>query len=198
MGGQGKGAKRIGRAAAVLAAGLALGLGSAFLALKAHERWATVRNGPWRAFLAAGSTTADPYTRAAVAIGGLLALDKSETLYFVAGEDEQGRALSAACDYRLEGNDLPARWWSVTLYGGDRFLIANPQQRFSYSGSTLAREPGGGYVLHVSAEAKPGNWLPSGKEARLFLALRLYNPAAAASEDPAHLALPRIVTEHCP
>lgn len=190
--------KHLVAAAAVLAGGLALGLASAALALRISGSWAAVRNGPWRAFLEAGSPEADLYTRAAIAVGGLLALDKSETIYFVASEDDDGHALRARCDYRVEGRDPAARWWSLTLYGADRFLIANPQQRFSYSGTTLRREADGGYVVHVSATAKPGNWLPSGNDARLFLTLRLYNPAAALYAAPARAALPRIVAERCP
>jgi hypothetical protein len=197
MDGKRKGARRLLRAAAALALGLSIGCGSALLALKAYARWATVRNGPWQSFLDAGSPNADPYTRAEVAIGGLLALDKSETIYFVAAADEQGQKLRAACDYRIEGRDLAARWWSITLYGAERYLIANPQQRFSYSGSALAREPDGSYVLHVSATPKPGNWLPSGDEKQLFLTLRLYNPAASVYAAPARAILPRIMTERC-
>jgi hypothetical protein len=189
--------RRVFPAATILVVGLGLGLASAFLTLKAYGRWATVRNGPWHAFLEAGSPKADLSTRAAVAIGGLLALDKSETIYFVAAEDEQGKALRSACDYRIEGRDLAARWWSITLYGADRFLIANAQQRFSYSGSALAREADGSYVLHVSAAPRSGNWLPSGDEAQLFLALRLYNPAPTIADAPARAVLPRIVSERC-
>jgi hypothetical protein len=227
MAGEGKRTKRIAWATGVLLLGLALGFGSAVLSLKAHARWATVHHGPWRAFLAAGSVKADPYTRATVAIGGLLALDRSETLYFVAEEDEQGRTLRGACDYRIEGHDLPARWWSITLYAGDRFLIANPQQRFSYSGTALARASDGTYVLRISPSQKPGNWLPSGGADRLIVALDVPGAtlvmeyirartltqfareepitprraaaliAASAAADPAHIDLPRIVSGSC-
>lgn len=175
----------------------AFGLGSAWFALKAQDRWATIANGPWHADLAAGSSDAGLYTRANIAIGALLALNKSETIYYIAEEDEQGQGLRSTCDYRIEGRDLDTRWWSITLYGADRFLIKNERARFSYGATTVARDGDRSYVIRISTMPKPGNWLPSGDNAQLFLLLRLYNPAPTIYNDPAGITLPRIVRERC-
>jgi hypothetical protein len=198
MKGGGKRGRQIAIVAAMVATGIGLGLASAWLALSLTRSWGTVQNGPWRTLADAGSPNANPYTRASVAINGLLALDKSETIYFVAAADEQGHPLDAACDYRVEGRDLGARWWSLTLYGADRFLVKNNAGRYSFGPTSLAREADGGYIIRVSARPTDGNWLPSGAGGRIFLALRLYNPAAATAADPAHAPLPHIVTERCP
>lgn len=182
------------------AAALALGLGSAWLAVRLGLSGGQVANGPWRTSLVTGSPDADLYTRARVAVGGLLALAPEETLYWNADVDDEGARLDARCDYRVEGGELPARWWSLTAYGADHFLIPNDAGRYSFSQTTLAREPGGPWVLRVSTAPQAGNWLPSGRAGAagpFALTLRLYNPEPALREHPARAALPRIAREAC-
>lgn len=75
-----------GRLAALYVLAILVGLGSAWL-------WLTrvgpsgVDAGVWRVNLLAGSPNADAYTRARVALGALLALDRRETLYYIARTD---------------------------------------------------------------------------------------------------------------
>jgi hypothetical protein len=188
------------RIAGAAALSIALGLASAVQAVRSGLSGGEVSNGPWRTSFVTGSSDADLYTRARVAVGGLLALAPSETVYWNAELDTEGRALDAGCDYRVEGEELPARWWSVTAYGADHFLIANDAGRFSFSQTTLAREPGGAWTMRVSSEPQEGNWLPSGgagARGPFALTLRLYNPEPAVYEQPATLALPRIAREAC-
>ncbi len=185
-------------AAALLA--LALGLGSAYAVVKRGLAAGSVANGPWRTSLTTGSPDADPWTRARVAMGGLLALAPSETIYFNASVDDSGETLRARCDYRLTGAELAARWWSVTAYGSDAFLIPNEAGRYSLSQTTLAREPSGAWSALVSAQPQAGNWLPSGNpgESHAFeLTLRLYNPAPEVYEHPGETLLPRIERGAC-
>ena len=188
--------------AAVLA--IALGLASAHLAVRSGFAGGEVSNGPWRTSFVTGSPDADLYTRARVAVGGLLALAPSETVYFTAERDAEGRPLDVRCAYRVEGEELPARWWSLTLYGADQFLVANEAARFSFSQTTLARAPGGPWQVEVSREPRAArevaNWLPSGRAGatgRFSLTLRLYNPEPAVYREPARVALPRIVRGAC-
>jgi hypothetical protein len=183
-----------------IGAALVLGLGSAYAVVSAGLSGGEIANGPWRTSLVTGSQQADPWTRARVAVGGLLALAPSETVYFNADVDAEGYALDARCDYRVEGEELPARWWSLTAYGTDHFLIPNDAGRYSFSQTTLARAPGGPWTMTVSAEPRQGNWLPSGRSGAagpFALTLRLYNPAPAVYEQAASLRLPRIVREGC-
>jgi hypothetical protein len=186
-----------------IGAALVLGLGSAYQAVRSGLAGGEVANGPWRTSFVTGSKDADLYTRARVAVGGLLALAPSETVYWNAEQDAEGRPLDARCDYRLTGSELPARWWSVTAYAADHFLIPNDAGRYSFSQTTLAREPGGPWTVRVATEPAPGgggNWLPSGRAGAtgpFALTLRLYNPAPEVYERPAGLALPRIEREAC-
>jgi hypothetical protein len=92
---------------------VALGVGSALLVLK-KAPWLnpSVQVGPWRVNLHAGSVDADMYTRASVAVNGLLALGRDETMYFIAAYDDGGQALRSNCNYRIQGSAPAARWWS--------------------------------------------------------------------------------------
>ncbi len=188
------------RAVSGILAALVLGLGSAWLAVRGGMASGQIENGPWRTSLVAGSADADLYTRARIAIGGLLALAPSETIYFTASTDADGEPLVAGCDYRVEGEELAARWWSLTAYGADHFLIPNDAGRYSFSQTTLTREPRGPWAMRVSPESQPGDWLPSGRsgEAHAFsITLRLYNPELSVYAAPAATPLPRIAKERC-
>jgi len=192
--------QRLAYVALTLAAVIGLGLGSAYQAVRSGLSGGEIANGPWRTSLLTGSQDADLYTRARVAVGGLLALAPSETVYWNADRDADGQPLDARCDYRVEGAELPARWWSITAYGADHYLIPNDAGRYSFSQTTLAREPGGPWTIEVSSEPRPGNWLPSGLSSAagpFALTLRLYNPAPEVYEQAATVALPRIAREGC-
>jgi hypothetical protein len=138
------------------------------------------------------------YTRARVAIAALLALDRKETLYYRAVTDVDGNRLTGDCTYRVEGNELAARWWSITAYGADNYLIANDANVYSLSKSNVLRETDGRYVMHLSARTQEVNWLPVKTGASFDLTIRLYNPDPSAYEAPAAVELPRIVRESCP
>ena len=49
----------------------------------------------------------------------------------------------------------------------------------------------------VITGAKSDNWLPTGNQNQLYLALRLYNPQPAVYENPAGVELPRIIKGEC-
>lgn len=176
---------------------LILGIGSAFWAIRNTSQAGWLPNGAWRVNPAIGSEELGMYSRAAVALGGLFAMQKSEAIYFVAYTDDEGRPLQSNCDYRIEGTDLDSRWWSITLYGSDFFLIPNNQNRYSYNGGNLIREPDGSYRIWISNSARQGNWIPSGNEEQLHLTLRLYNPMPSVYEQPDRIGLPRIIRDTC-
>lgn len=176
---------------------LVLGLGSAYYTLDISMRSkSSVLNGPWVTNLETGGTNADNYTRTLVAITGLLALNKSETMYYTANTDSTGDALAGNCSYRVEGRDPDARWWSITLYGTDHYLIDNPANRYSISQSNVVRAADGSFVVRLSTVAEQGNWIatsPNGFD----ITLRLYNPGPTVIADPASVALPKITKEAC-
>jgi hypothetical protein len=173
---------------------LALGLASAWWAVAGSDA-APIRNGAWSYNPLVGSAAADLYTRAKVVTAAPLALNQSEAVYFIATTDDRGDALRSGRRYRLEGAGLDARWWSITAYDMDGFLIANPAHRFSFNSENIARESEGRFAIHLARDPQPGNWLPTGNAGSFFLALRLYNPSPAPRARLATVALPRITPE---
>jgi hypothetical protein len=185
------------RALGLVAAGVALGVASLAAVLWIGQASGTVAVGAWRTNTASGSPDADVYTRARVALVGLFALGRAETLYYVARVDDAGDPLDGRCDYRLEGRDLPARWWSITAYAPDSFLVPNDARVYSRSKSTVHRDADGAFVVRVSATAREGDFLPVPPDGAFDLTARLYNPDDAVQASPGAAALPRIVKERC-
>lgn len=182
---------------ASIVAAVVVGLGSAYFAVQsAMPAGSVVKNGPWSANLAAGGTNADNYTRTAVAIAGLLALNKDETIYYGTTEDSAGEPFDPKCAYRIEGRDPEARWWSITAYAKDHFLIDHPSKRYSVSKTSVVRAADGGFVIRVSTAQAEQNWIAASPDG-FQLTLRLYNPGASVRDDPAGVALPTITKEAC-
>ena len=183
-------------------AGLALGLGSA---LWLAGLWPDARSlafgnvdvGGWHSDFAIGSRAADPYARARVARHGLLALAKSEAVYFTRAFDDDGAPLREACTYRLAGGAMPAQWWSVTLYDARSMLPPNTDGALSLDASRA----GAGAWEAIIAPQRPagaGHWISSRKAGAFDLTLRLYLPEAALLADPATtLQPPRIERLRC-
>ncbi len=155
-----------------------------------------VSNGPWKSNLTAGSAQSDPYKRAFVAIHGLFALDRSEAIYYTATADSDGHALDGDCRYEITGREPDARWWSVTAYGPDDYLIPNPTHRYSVSKTAIARDASAGFAVQVGGVADGNNWIPVGP-GRFSLTLRLYNPGSSIVLDPAHCVLPALKKVSC-
>jgi hypothetical protein len=178
-------------------AGLVLGCAGTVALVSRPGMGSGISSGPWHTSLVTGSIDADLYTRAVIARRGLLALAPQETLYYTATTDSEGRPLSGNCDYQLHGRQLAARWWSVTAYGADSFLIPNPEKRYSLSQTTVARKPSGLYVIHVGTQANGRNWLPVRDGEPFDLTVRLYNPDEQVYQAPGAVELPRIDRVNC-
>ena len=192
-----EGARTVLRSTALVALSIALGLGSAMLCIRIASRRGAIRIGPWGTSTTLGSSEAGMYERAAVAIHALFVLNRAETIYYRAHVDDGGRDLDARCDYQIRGRPFDARWWSITAYGSDDFLIANSQGRYSFNMATLASEPDGSFLIRASPKPQPGNWLPLGGKGHVSFTLRLYVPAAGIAAHPERALLPSIAGE-CP
>ena len=157
-----------------------------------HPPSPVIVNGPWQTSMLAGSPRADIYTRAYVAITALFSLDRSETIYFAAMRDDENEPLRAACTYAIEGKSIAARWWSITAYGDDNFLIPNEADRFSFNMSNLKYGPDGVFHLLASPVPQLENWLPTGRGGGFNLMLRLYIPGPDIATNPGEARLPSI------
>jgi hypothetical protein len=182
------------------------GLASAWWSLKRHDQFG-IAVGPWRVSTLVGSNEADMHTRARVAVGALLALQRSETMYYLARTDSTGAPLRSRCAYRITGVPPAAPWWSVTAYADDFFLFPDSERRYSLNGSTARLDAQGRFEL-VSGPARPEPtaaaaapaaavapappWLPTPGDRGLLFTLRVYQPAEALRAAPQALAPPRI------
>lgn len=158
-----------------------------------------IYNGPWQTDLSVGSAQSGIYMRARISLMGLFALNKSEAVYFIAQNDSQGKPLDSRCDYRIEGGNLPARWWSITVLGWNYFLIPNEHNRYSYNWANISCNADKSYVIKLSTQRKAGNWIPTGSkdQGQFNLNLRLYKPYPLVLEEPGNINLPRIIKEEC-
>ena len=186
---------------ATVTAGALLGIGSAWLWLTRTDPAGT-RIGPWLVNLEAGSSDASMYTRARIALKALLALDRRETLYYVADRDDAGRPLRSRCRYLISGSIPAARWWSVTAYADDIFLFPDTEQRYSVSGENPTLNTVGRFSAFTGPETPISGalaWIPTPGDRGLILTLRLYNPSPALQADPGALSAPRIERQgDCP
>lgn len=188
--------KTIGKFVICILLGIIIGVSSAYLTVQQVSEMFSVSNGPWKINLLAGSERADIYSRAAIALYGLFALNKSEAVYFIAKTDSNFNPLRLECDYRVEGKNLPARWWSITVYGSDLFLIPNELNRYSLTSANVKKD-GERWTIYLSKEPKEGNWIPLNGEGQFYLLLRLYNPEEVVYQHPESIDLPEIVLEGC-
>jgi len=177
------------------AIGLALGSGAAIRHVRAGSLGAMRAIGPWRTGTDFGTARADGYTRAVVALRGLLALPAQEARYYNAATDSAGQPLDGKCRYRLSGHKLPAKWWSLTLYDRQGYLVANQANRFSVSSAAMA-DPAQWQIVVAPAE-QAGPWLPTGRIDRFELTLRVYLPDDGGIGGMTRDQLPSIVREGC-
>lgn len=185
------------KALTAIVIGTVLGLGITWFAIVRGSMPGGVSDGPWKTNLLIGSAGGDMATRASVAVHGLLALSRNETIYYSAGTDSAGNALNGSCTYRITGRDPATRWWSITAYASDDYLIPNPARRYSVSKTSVVHEANGTFAATVSPKAAAQNWIATAG-APYSLTLRLYNPDPSIVRDPEHAALPSIVKEGCP
>lgn len=178
-------------------AALVLGSTTAIMAIRHTGQRGWVTNGAWHTNPSIGSKNLDMYSKATVALISLMSLNKSEAVYFYAQTDDKGDPLTGDCSYQIEGNDIDARWWSVTVYGSDQYLIKNSGNRFSFNRAILLGKPYSSYTVWLSSTPRGENWIPTGNEKRIYLFLRIYNPGREVLYNPASVKLPRIIKEKC-
>ena len=123
--------------------------------------------------------------RAIIATAALGANTRPETVYPLAVADSDGRPLSGRHRYTIRfprGQLPPANaFWSVTIYGKDRYLVPNPIDRYAIGDRTkgLRRGRDGSLTIYVQHDRPGGaasaNWLPA-PSGNLRLAMRIYEP----------------------
>ncbi len=161
----------------------------------------STHNGPWRTSADTGSVDANPWSRAAVAIAGLYALSRQEAIYFTAFIDSSGATLRGECNYTVSGSTPDARWWSLTVYGTDHYLVPNPEDRYAVNAGNLPSAAAGRIELALSGNAAAiqdrADALPTPAQGAFSLTLRLYNPPPATAGQLDSIPLPAIQRGDC-
>jgi hypothetical protein len=147
------------------------GLGSSWYMIERGNGMTTRNFGAWTAWMAAGRADADPYTRAHFMRRGMLPVSSALAITFEAVTDDDGQRLHSSCTYDLQGEEPPARFWSISVFDENGALIPNPAERYSYNTSTALRSPGGRLSISLARSARPGNWLPTAGAGRISLVL---------------------------
>jgi hypothetical protein len=184
------------RYALCIAIGLLAGAGSAVQAVRAGFSDGTLASGPWETGRDFGSADASALVRARVALRGLLALPRSEAMYFTARTDSAGQPLAGRCRYEIRGGRFDARWWSITLYDRAGWLVPNDWHRYSV-GSRAVEAQADAWTIAVAPSEEAGPWIPSTNAPEFELTLRLYHPGAALRDTPDQVAMPEIRRGEC-
>jgi hypothetical protein len=151
-----------------------------------------IQIGAWTTNKLAGSSAANALTRARIAIHGILAMHRQETIYFFSSKDDLGNLLDPDVDWEIRGRVFDCRWWSFTLYDEEYQLIESLSRRYSVHSDNVVPEPDGSYRIVISRGKSSTNWLAAGNARRLMVTLRLYNPSQAILDDVGKVALPQI------
>jgi hypothetical protein len=184
--------------ALALVTAFGLGVGSTVAMLDASTGFGAIRIGPWTAFPEAQMADADPYAKAHRARAGRLLLGSAEGLTFTADADKDGRPLSPACTYEMDGNVPLARFW--TLYASDvstEPLNPGDELPAAFNAWNVLRRPDGAFTVRISASAQPGNWLAVKRGRRFELVLTLLDTPTAGSNGVLEIDMPSLRKVSC-
>lgn len=181
-----------------IASGIGLGLASVIVALAVVPKLGMVERNGWRGHPDAGSGQASPYARAMIARIGLLAMSRDHAVYLDRTRDSEGRPLRGACRYGLEGQAMPAHWWSVTLYGEDNYLAPNGEDASSIDASVYSDQGMWRAEVGPRRPATDIPWIASGGADRFTLTLRLYRPTLDVFAASAAFQGPTVKRIDCP
>lgn len=132
----------------------------------------------------AGVYGTDYLQRAFITAIGLGANRPQDAVYPTSEVNADGKPYSGANKYVLQfpaGQTPPAdAFWSVTMYNGDYFFVANPLNKYTVSPrNALKYNADGSLDLYIQRESpgkdKEANWLPA-PEGKFILMMRLYWP----------------------
>lgn len=138
-------------------------------------------------------STADLLTIAQIAVYGPYALTKKEVIYLSTNTDSEGNALDPKSDYVISGKKLDAKYWSITAYDENGFLIKNPINKYSYNLENVKYQADStSYKINLSGTEKKENWLPVNNIKKTGLIIRLYLPSEKLRENLTVEELPSI------
>lgn len=119
-------------------------------------------------------------------LGGIIANDPAEAVYFNTPIDANGKAFEGGKRYtmRFGPSQLPDvnAFWSITMYDPTYNLVDNSINRYAIGNRTpdLKKDADGGLTLYIQSDSpgknKESNWLPSTKTGSFFVIMRTCMP----------------------
>lgn len=118
----------------------------------------------------------DPLLTTQITVFALFALPSEEAIYLFAKRDRNNEIFNSSNDYTISGNihQISAKYWSITAYGSDLYLMPNTLNRFGFNNSNIKTDSLGNFTISVSHQPRSGNWLPTPDHASFNLVLRIY------------------------
>ncbi len=173
------------------------------IAIKIYPKVAFVKNDIWTILPSPGDPDRSIYTRAAVAAAGTFASKKPEQAYYQTEIDIEDQPLNGNCLYRLSGEDIESRWWSITAYANDGFLIENTEKLYSYNSETINYTANGGFEIYFLgdndfiSDVSNENWLRVNQDENFNVSLRIYYPGEEFFSNLRRVNLPIIEKVKC-
>jgi len=119
-------------------------------------------------------------------LGGIIANDPEEAVYYNTSMDDSGRPFDGSKSYtiRFAPGELPKvkGFWSLTLYDPTYNFTDNSIDRYSIGDRTpgLKEDPDGGLTIYIQSTSpgkdKESNWLPRTKSGLFLVVMRTYRP----------------------
>lgn len=180
----------------IIAAGLAYIWGRYQLRRATSGDYDIIKNGCWITNRRGeGSKEALRIHRARIAKHAGFGMNRDEAIYWFGDVDSEGNRITYKHKYKIEGSDPDTCWWCITL-NRDGFFIPNQYNRYSYSKTDIKREIDGSWVIRLSTEVQPGNWISLGDQRGFFrIILRCYNPQPSMIKNGESANLPQITRE---
>ena len=173
------------------------------IAIKIYPKVAFVKNDIWTILPSPGDPDRSIYTRAAVAAAVTFASKKPEQAYYQTEIDIEDQPLNGNCLYRLSGEDIESRWWSITAYANDGFLIENTEKLYSYNSETINYNANGGFEIYFLgdndfiSDVSNENWLRVNQDEYFNVSLRIYYPGEEFFSNLRRVNLPIIEKVKC-
>ena len=174
-----------------------------FIAIKIYPKVAFVKNDIWTILPSPGDPDRSIYTRALVAAAGTFASKKPEQAYYQTEIDIEDQPLNGNCLYRLSGEDIESRWWSITAYANDGFLIENTEKLYSYNSETINYNANGGFEIYFLgdndfiSDVSNENWLRVNQDENFNISLRIYYPGEEFFSNLRRVNLPIVEKVKC-
>ena len=173
------------------------------IAIKIYPKIAFIKNDIWTILPSPGDPDRSIYTRAAVAAAGTFASKKPEQAYYQTEIDIEDQPLNGNCLYRLSGEDIESRWWSITAYANDGFLIENTEKLYSYNSETINYNANGGFEIYFLgdndfiSDVSNENWLRVNQDENFNVSLRIYYPGEEFFSNLRRVNLPIVEKVKC-